>query len=110
MTGLLSYVALCMAIVMTVGSQVLLKIGAGRPNGWLNAYTFTGVAMFGVVTVLIVIAMQAIFLKTVIAANSLTFVLMPLAANVFLGEKLTKRSIVASLIIVTGVIVFVSGG
>ena len=59
---------------------------------------------------LMVFALQAIYLKTVIALNALTFVAMPLAAKMFLGEELTKRGIIASIVIVTGIVIFLSGG
>ena len=62
------------------------------------------------VTVLVVFALQAILLKTVIALNALTFVTMPLAAKMFLGEDFTKRGIIASIVIVVGIVVFLSGG
>jgi len=110
MTNLLNYAALILAILMTVGSQILLKIGASKSSGSLNIITLTGLAMFGLVTILIVFALQAIFLKTVIALNALTFVAMPLAAKIFLGEELTQRGIIASVIIIIGILVFLSGG
>ena len=110
MSNLLNYAALIVAILMTVGSQILLKIGASKPKGSLNIITLIGLAMFGIVTVLMVFALQAIFLKTVIALNALTFVAMPLAAKLLLGEEITTRGTIASLVIVVGIIVFLSGG
>jgi len=110
MSNFLNYAALILAILMTVGSQILLKIGASKPSGSMNVITLTGLAMFGVVTVLVVFALQAILLKTVIALNALTFVTMPLAAKMFLGEDFTKRGIIASIVIVVGIVVFLSGG
>ncbi|GAG31033.1 unnamed protein product, partial [marine sediment metagenome] len=61
-------------------------------------------------TVLVVFALQAIFLKTVIALNALTFVAMPFAAKLFLGEDFTRRGIFASVVIVVGIVIFFSGG
>jgi undecaprenyl phosphate-alpha-L-ara4N flippase subunit ArnE len=110
MTNSLHYLALFTAILMTVGSQVTLKIGANRPRGSVNIITLTGLAMLGMVTVLMVFVLQAIFLKTVIALNALTFVAMPLAAKVFLGEEMTRRGIMGSIVIVIGIIVFLYGG
>jgi len=110
MSNFSNYAALVMAILMTIGSQILLKIGASNPRGSFNIFTLFGLAMFGLVTVLMVYALQAIFLKTVIALNALTFVGMPLAARVFLGEKLTRQGLIASLVIVVGIAIFLSGG
>ncbi|MBT2989877.1 MAG: EamA family transporter [Candidatus Thiodiazotropha sp. (ex Ctena orbiculata)] len=110
MSNLPNYLALFAAILLTVGSHVLLKIGSTSVKGYLNMITMTAVVMFVLVTILIVYSLQVIMLKTVIAMNALTFVLMPIASWVFLGEELTKQSILASLIIVCGIIIYLSGG
>jgi drug/metabolite transporter (DMT)-like permease len=110
MSSLPNYLALLAAIMFTVGSHILLKKGSTSTKGSLNAMTVTAVIMFGLVTVLIVYALQMIMLKTVIAMNALTFVLMPVASRVFLGEALTRQGIMSSLLIVLGIIVYLSGG
>lgn len=110
MSHLSNYAALVIAILMTIGSQILLKIGASRSGGSLNVHTLSGMAMFGLVTVLIVYALQVVDLKTVIGLNALTFIGVPLAAKAFLGEELTRRGIMASLIIAIGILVFFSAG
>lgn len=110
MTSLLHYTALMAAILMTVAAQILLKIGAGSVKGSLNVITLAGLTMFGLVTVLIVFALQAISLKNVISLSALTFVAMPLAARIFLGQNLTRRGVLGSVVIVIGIIVFLAGG
>jgi drug/metabolite transporter (DMT)-like permease len=108
MSDLPNYLALLAAILLTVGSHVLLKLGSTKGN--LNIITMTAVFMFGLVTVLIVFSLQAIMLKTVVAMNAITFVLMPIASWMFLGERLTKRGLLSSLIIVFGIAIFLYGG
>lgn len=110
MSNLLNYIALIAAILMTVGSQIILKYGASKPSGSLNIVTLSGLAMLGLVTVLMVFALQTIRLKTVIALSALTFVAMPLAAKIFLGEEFAPQGIKGPVIIVTGIIIFLSGG
>ena len=95
---------------MSVGSQLLLKRGAKNSAKSLNIWTITGLAIFGLVTILMVYALQAIPLKTVIALNALTFVIMPWAAKIFLNEESTKLQMTSSLVIVTGIVVFSCGG
>ncbi len=109
MTNLWHYTALMAAILMTVGSQILLKVGASSAKGSLNFITLAGLAMFGLVTVLVIFAMQALLLKTVLALSALTFVAMPLASRIFLGQTLNRRGMIASLVIVIGIAVFLAG-
>lgn len=110
MSNLVYYLALLAAIVLTVGSHVLLKKGSISTKGSINLLTLSAVIMFGLVTMLIVFALQVIKLKTVIAVNALTFVLMPIASWFFLDEPLTRRGLLSSLIIVFGIIIYLSGG
>lgn len=100
------WMALALALSLTVIAQVVLKIGAGRNGSAVNFVTASGLAMFGVVTVLSVYALQGLELKTVIAWNSMTFVAIPLAAYFFLDERLSKRHLMGASIICTGVAVF----
>ncbi|MES9827254.1 MAG: EamA family transporter [Candidatus Thiodiazotropha sp.] len=110
MSDFSNHLALFAAVLLTVGSHVLLKIGSTSTKGYLNMTTMTAVMMFSLVTVLIVYSLQAIMLKTVIAMSALTFVLVPIASWIFLREELTKQGILASIIIVLGIIIYLSGG
>ena len=110
MFNFLNYIALFVAILMTVGSQLLLKIGASKPGKRLNIPTVSGLIMFGMVTVLMVFALQEILLKTVIALNALSFAAMPMAAKIFLGEEITAKVHVGVATIVLGIAIFLSGG
>ena len=104
------YLALAASILLTVLSQLLLKIGAGRERGAVNLITLISLACFGLVTILIVYALQAIELKTLIAFNALVFVAMPLSAKYFLKETITTRQFVGSLVILAGILAFLSAG
>ena len=89
-------------------SQVLLKYSTKKYSSSLNKLAFLSFALLGIVTILIVYALQAVPLKSFIALNFLSFVIMPFAAFIFLGEKLKKRSVVAAFLISTGIIVFLN--
>lgn len=110
MLSILNYIALFFAILMTVGSQLLLKIGSSKPSNSLNVTTLAGLLMLGVVTVLMVFALQEILLKVAVALNALSFAVMPLAAKIFLGEKITTKLYVGVAIIIMGIAIFLSGG
>jgi drug/metabolite transporter (DMT)-like permease len=98
------------AIVLTGISQLLLRQGARRSNTALrilfNPITILGYALFAGVVLLLIFAMQRIPLRTVIAWNSLTFVLTPFAGWLVLDERLTPRMAAGAMVIVLGVVVF----
>jgi drug/metabolite transporter (DMT)-like permease len=110
MSEVFHWVALALAILMTAISQVLLKIGACRDGGSLNLITFTGLGMFGLVTILIVFSLQGISLKMVMALNSLTFIATPLAALIFLGEQPKRMDFWSGGLIILGILIFSLGG
>lgn len=109
MINISHYIALAASIFLTVGSQLLLKIGARKNSSSMNLVTFTGLMSMGFVTLLMVYAMQTIELKTVIALSALTYVLMPLSAKLILKEEIMRRQMVGSTIILLGVFIFFSG-
>jgi drug/metabolite transporter (DMT)-like permease len=104
------YVALAASIVLTVVSQILLKIGSVKSTGGVNALMLMGLAAFGLVTVMIVYALQTIELKTLIALSALTYIATPYAARIVLREILTVRQIIGTSFITIGIIIFLLGG
>jgi len=102
--------ALACAILLTAFSQVLLRSGAARGGRWwhgfLNLATAAGYALFVVDTLLMVLALQGLPLKTVVAWNALTFLLTPAAGAVLLREKLNARVLTAGGMIMVGILIF----
>ena len=72
----------------------------------INPYTILGYALFFGVVLLMIFAMQTIPLRTVIAWNSLTFVLTPLAAWLVLDDPFTPRMATGAIVIIAGVVLF----
>lgn len=102
--------SMLLGIVLTASAQILLKrgavAGASLLGSLLNPFTLFGYAVFGLVTILAVYAMQAIELKIVTAWTGLTYLLVIVAARLLLQERLTRARIFGSLLIVSGIIVF----
>ena len=106
----LHYVALLGCIVLTACAQLLLKRGASRTKGILksfwNSTTLLGYALFMVVTVLSVYAMQRIELKEVTVWISGTYLLVVILSRLLLRESLTLSKIIGCVLVVMGAIVF----
>jgi drug/metabolite transporter (DMT)-like permease len=102
--------ALFGSIVLTVAAQILLKAGAVTSSRRGIFLTAAGLATFGLVTVMIVYALQTIPLKTLISFTALTYVATPISASIFLKEPITLRQLSGAAIIVVGVLVFQLGG
>ena len=62
--------------------------------------------MFMAAVFLMIYAMQAIPFRTVIAWNSLTYILTPIAARVFAKDPYSKRMALGSVVIATGILIF----
>jgi drug/metabolite transporter (DMT)-like permease len=108
------WLALSGGILLTSVSQVLLKLGAGAgrsfARAFLNRYTVTGYVLFLGVTILNIFAMKAIPLRTVTAATSLTYAVTVGMGHSFLGEMLTRRTMLGVALIVVGIFVFSLAG
>lgn len=102
--------AMTAAIILTAVAQVLLKTGAARgrsfTTSFLNGYTLTGYAVFGVVTVFGVFALQGIRLSTFTAWASLAYPLVMLLSYFILREYLAKDRLLGTGLIVLGILVF----
>ena len=91
-------------------AQILLREGARDKKSSLAAIiaprSMAGYVLMGIVVLAMIFAMQKISLRTTTAWNSLVYILTPLAARVFLKDPLSSRMVGASLMIVTGIVVF----
>ena len=102
--------ALLGSILLTAVSQAMMRIGArGRRralHSFLNPWTLTGNACFGIVMLMMIYAMQAIPFRSVMAVNSLVYIATPLAARMIAKDPLTWRMMLRSLTITAGMVVF----
>ena len=102
--------AIAVGIVLTVFSQILLRIGAQKSKVKLimaiNSYTIVGYSLFLIVVLLMIFALQTIQLKTLMVWESLTYILTPIFAFIILKESVNLRLFGGSLLIVVGIIVY----
>ena len=101
-----------LAVVLTGISQVLLKFGSrvGAKGQFLSAYlnmnTLCGYVLLLVVTVISVIALREVPLKTFYALASLNFVIVPMMSWKFLGEEISKKQFSGICLIIVGIVIF----
>lgn len=104
------YLYVGISIVLTGISQTLLKIGARNDNTSLGAYlnpaTLTGYFVLLIVTICGVFALKGLELKFFYALASLNYVVVMILSKIVLKEGLSRNKVVASCLIVVGVIVF----
>ena len=104
------YLYAMLSIALTGISQTLLKLGArndDKPLGvYLNMATMTGYFMFLIVTVCSIFALKGLELKLFYAVASLNYVVVMILSKIVLKEGLSRNKVVASCLIVVGVIVF----
>ena len=107
-----SSILLLLVTVFTGANQVLLKIGANHGSSqniiaaYVNPYTFGAYALYLIVTILTVFALQDIQLKLFYAVSSLKFVLILLLSKLILDESLNREKIVSVVLIVCGILIF----
>jgi drug/metabolite transporter (DMT)-like permease len=102
--------ALFASILLTAVSQAMMRIGArGRKralHSFLNPWTIAGNVCFGVVTLLMIYAMQTIPFRSVLAVSSLVYITTPLAACLIAKDPLTVRMMLGALTITIGIVIF----
>jgi len=106
----LNEIALGLSIILTALAQSLLRLGARDKKriiaSFLNIKTISGYLIFFIVVFLMIYSMQKIPLRTVVAWNSITYVITPLAARLFANDPYSKRMALGSFVIVIGIIIF----
>jgi len=103
-----------LAVLLTGISQVILKIGSAHQSkikdsvlaAYLNLPTFFAYGLLLCVTVISVIALEEIPLKVFYAIASLGFVVVVVLSHLILKERISKRMVFASGLIVCGVFIF----
>lgn len=104
------WLALALSIVFTAFSQGLLRRGAKNKKSlravFLNFETISGYGLFLIVVLLMIYAMQQIPMRDVIAWNSLTYILTPIAAKWLASDPLNIKMGLGSVLIATGILFF----
>lgn len=98
-------------VVINSSAQILLKIGATDSKGLsqkipISRFTLVGYGLFLVSTVLSILMLKLIEFKSFTLIVSFNYVAALIFSNLFIGEKYTRRKVVATIIIIIGVIVF----
>ena len=104
-----SVLLVSMCTVIGAGAQVLLKIGASQIpsanpiNILLNPYLFTGYALYGMSTILLILALRKGHLSLLYPVISLTYVWVTILSVLIFHEAVNPYKGVGLAIIVAGV-------
>lgn len=106
------YVFLLSAAVLAAIGQVLFKLGADGASSFadfINLRTITGIALYGISTILWISTLAKLPLSRVYAFTVLTFVLVYLASFILLGEPLRAPVIIGATLVLSGLVVITVG-
>ena len=98
------------AVILTGIAQIFLKKGSSIQNSafsmYLNYYTISGYIIMLCVTLLNLYIYKFIDVKYGVILLPFTFIIVNLLSYIILQERLNKKQIFGSIIILTGVIIF----
>jgi drug/metabolite transporter (DMT)-like permease len=106
-----------LCVLLISAGQLLFSVAAGRwridgwswatLSGFLSPVMLLALTVYGFATLLWVYVLRTVPLASAYALFSLAFLIVPVLAWLFLGEKLAVNTLVGGAIIVVGVIVAV---
>lgn len=94
------------SIVIASYSQILLKKGAHEKNIYINKKTIIGYSLMVISTLFTLYAYKYVNLSLSQILQALSFIFVALFSYIFLKEKITKRIVIGTIIIILGVIVY----
>ena len=107
------YFLLYLAMILGAGAQVMLKVGSRRLHGdcgffrrYLDPYFVAGLAVMVVATLLNVKGLRHVPLKDMAFILPTIYVMTPIFAHLFLGERLGRRTLIGFVLVVVGVRIF----
>lgn len=105
------WISLCLAVIVSVASQMLLKRGATKQHKsflseYFNPWVISGYLLLIGSTLLIIFAYRGVDYKNGPVIEALGYLLIMFLSRIFFGEKITKKKLIGNLIILAGVIVF----
>jgi drug/metabolite transporter (DMT)-like permease len=108
----MGYILVIVSAVLGVVSQMMLKKSAKKRHAsWWREYVNVWViGGYGLMVVSLVINLLAIYMgvlaQEVSIIECINYLLIPMAAWICFGEKITKRKIIAIIIIMIGAVLF----
>ncbi|MBR2459937.1 MAG: EamA family transporter [Clostridia bacterium] len=102
---------LLLSITVSSFSQIILKKGADREytsfiREYLNVRVICGYGMMFLATVLTVLAYSGMEYKNAPVIESLGYAIVLVLSFFFLGEPITRRKVLGTVIILCGILVF----
>ncbi|MBP5157228.1 MAG: EamA family transporter [Treponema sp.] len=104
------YLVIVLAVLLSAVAQLLMKKSAARPHKsiifeYLNPIVLSGYVLFFCATVINLYALSHVKLAVASAlTESLSFICAIITGRVFFRERLTRRKIIGSAVILVGVI------
>ena len=95
-------------ILLTTAGQVFLKLGADKAEDarLINSFVLFGYILFLITVLLSYFLMKIIAMKYFTVIMSLNYITVVIAAKIFLGEKINKDRLIGTILIASGVFVF----
>ncbi|MDO4514597.1 MAG: EamA family transporter [Lachnospiraceae bacterium] len=99
------------SVVIAAFSQLLLKASANRPHAsfmreYLNPFVIGGYGLLVVSMLLTIGAFRGLAYKNGPVIESLGYVLVMLLSRLFFKERLTRRKLAGTALIIAGILVF----
>lgn len=102
-------------VVLIVGTIVMLSLGQvlfksassdidlSQPSTWISVPLVAALAVYGLATVTWLIALSRVPLSFAFPFYGLSFLLVPVAASLFLGESLRWQTMLGGVVILCGI-------
>jgi drug/metabolite transporter (DMT)-like permease len=105
------YVIIYLAVFLAAAAHIMLKYGSGRGGlnliiMRLNLWVVLGMGAMVLSMLLNVRALSVVPLRDMAFIMPTVYVLVPLFARIFLKERLTRQTIVGTMFIIAGVVLF----
>lgn len=106
------YLLIYIAVFLAAAGQVLLKIGSGAKGIkllgiiWLNVWVILGLGAMMLSMLFSVRGLSVVPLRDMAFILPTVYVLVPLFSRVFLKERLGRRTILGTGILIAGVVIF----
>lgn len=99
------------SVVIAAFSQLLLKASANRPHAslmreYLNPFVIGGYGLLVISMLLTIGAFRGLAYKNGPVIESLGYVLVMLLSRLFFKERLTRRKLASTALIIAGILVF----
>lgn len=111
MIALFYYGILYFSVSLAAIGQVLLKRGAGERGRnllglRLNPWVILGLGIMALSMLLSIRGLSVVPLRDVAFILPTVYLLVPLFSRIFLGEQMGKRTVLGTLVIIVGIVLF----